>query len=133
LQCSGDWLSEGYLSSAKAEGYSSGVMSAARYLEFDDKLYKPTSVELQKKTYGHYMKLVEEFRQKGLVFSEKSMSCYLMLSAMILHSGWVKTIREERQLTEKYLFDTDCLSAFHLVHEESILARLNAGRIILPA
>ena len=36
-------------------------------------------------------------------------------------------------MTEKYFFDTDCLSAFLWVHEESILARLYAGRIILPS
>lgn len=36
-------------------------------------------------------------------------------------------------MTEKYFFDTDCLSAFLWVREESILARLYAGRIILPA
>lgn len=35
-------------------------------------------------------------------------------------------------MTEKYFFDTDCLSAFLWVHEESILAGLYAGRIILP-
>ena len=50
---------------------------------------------------------------------------------MILRLGWMM-IREERQLTEKYFFDTDCLSAFLWVREESILARLYAGRIILP-
>jgi predicted nucleic acid-binding protein len=42
-------------------------------------------------------------------------------------------IREEKQLTEKYFFDTDCLSAFLWVREESILARLYTGRIVLPA
>ena len=42
-------------------------------------------------------------------------------------------ISGERQLTEKYFFDTDCLSAFLWVREESILARLYSGRIILPA
>lgn len=36
-------------------------------------------------------------------------------------------------LTDKYFFDTDCLSAFLWVHEESLLARLYTGRIILPA
>ena len=36
-------------------------------------------------------------------------------------------------MTEKYFFDTDCLSAFLWVREESILARLYAGNIILPA
>ena len=35
-------------------------------------------------------------------------------------------------MTEKYFFDTDCLSAFLWVREESILARLYAGKIILP-
>ncbi len=36
-------------------------------------------------------------------------------------------------MTEKYFFDTDCLSAFLWVREESILAKLYTGRIILPA
>ncbi len=60
-------VSEGYLSPDKLEDYSSGVMSAARHLGYDDKLYKPTPVELQKRTYGYYLKQVEELRQKDLV------------------------------------------------------------------
>ena len=36
-------------------------------------------------------------------------------------------------MIEKYFFDTDCLSAFLWVREESILAKLYARRIILPA
>ena len=64
-------VSEGYLSADKLEDFSSGVISAARYLGFDDKLYKPTSVEFQKRTYGHYLKQVEELRQKDLVSSGK--------------------------------------------------------------
>ena len=60
-------VSEGCLSSDKLEEYSSGVISAARYLGYDDKLYKPTPVELQKRTYGHYLKQVEELQQKDLV------------------------------------------------------------------
>ena len=36
-------------------------------------------------------------------------------------------------MTKKYFFDTDCLSSFLWTREESILARLYAGRIILPA
>ncbi len=35
-------------------------------------------------------------------------------------------------MTEKYFFDTDCLSAFLWVRGESILAELYGGRIILP-
>jgi len=36
-------------------------------------------------------------------------------------------------LIDEYYFDTDCLSAFLWVREESILARLYSGKIILPA
>ena len=64
-------VSEGYLSSDKLKDYSFGVMSAARYLGFDDKLYRPTPIDLQKRTYGHYLKQVEELRQKDLVSSGK--------------------------------------------------------------
>ena len=42
------------------------------------------------------------------------------------------TIRETL-LTEKYFFDTNCLSAFLWIRKESILSKLYAGRIILPA
>ena len=41
--------------------------------------------------------------------------------------------KKEAHLTEKYFFDTDCLSAFLWVRGESILVKLFAGRIILPA
>lgn len=36
-------------------------------------------------------------------------------------------------MIEKYYFDTDCLSAFLWIREESILATLYPGRVILPA
>ena len=36
-------------------------------------------------------------------------------------------------MTDRIFFDTDCLSAFLWVRGESILSRLYAGRIILPA
>ena len=62
---------EGYLPSDKLGDYSSGVIAAARNLGYDDKLYKPTTLELQKRTYGHYLKQVEELRQKDLVSSGK--------------------------------------------------------------
>ena len=41
--------------------------------------------------------------------------------------------RGEMRLTERYFFDTDCLSAFLWIRGESILAKLYSGRIILPA
>ena len=64
-------VAEGHLSSDRLEDYSSRVMSAAKYLGYDDKLYKPTPIELQKRTYGHYLKQVGELRQKDLVSSGK--------------------------------------------------------------
>lgn len=36
-------------------------------------------------------------------------------------------------MTEKYFFDTDCLSAFLWIREESILTKLYRGKIILPS
>ena len=64
-------VSEGYLPASVQEDYSYGVISMARSLGYDDKLYKPTPVDLQKRTYGHYLKPVEELRQKDLVSSGK--------------------------------------------------------------
>ena len=64
-------VSEGYLPASAQEDYSNGVVSMARSLGYDDKLYKPTPVDMQKRTYGHYLKQVEELRQKDLVSSGK--------------------------------------------------------------
>ncbi len=64
-------VSEGYLSSDKLDDYRYGVISAARNLGYDDKLYKPTPVDSQRRTYGHYLKQVEELRKKDLVSSGK--------------------------------------------------------------
>ena len=64
-------VSEGYLSSEELYSCSCGVISAARKLGYDDKLYRPTPVDLQRRTYGHYLKQVEELRQKELVSSGK--------------------------------------------------------------
>lgn len=35
-------------------------------------------------------------------------------------------------MTDIYFFDTDCISAFLWVRNESILAKLYPGRIVLP-
>ena len=64
-------VSEGYLPANAQEDYSNGVVSMARSLGYDDKLYKPTPVDMQKRTYGHYLKQVEELRQKDMVSSGK--------------------------------------------------------------
>lgn len=64
-------VSEKYLSSDKLKDYSSEVISVARCLGYDDKLYKPTPVRFQKRTYGYYLKQVAELRKKDLVSSGK--------------------------------------------------------------
>lgn len=38
-----------------------------------------------------------------------------------------------KPLTDKYFFDTDCISAFLWIREENILSKLYEGKIILPA
>lgn len=60
-------VSEGYLTRAELDAYSAGAMSIARVLGYDDKLYRPSPVEIQKRTYGYYLKQVESLRQKDLV------------------------------------------------------------------
>lgn len=58
---------EGYLSSDKLDEFSFGVIAAAKSLGYEDKLYKPTPVDFQKRTYGYYLRQVEELRKKDLV------------------------------------------------------------------
>ncbi len=60
-------VSEGYLTKNELEAYSSGVISIARGLGYDDKLYRPSPIEMQKRTYGYYLKQVESLREKELV------------------------------------------------------------------
>ena len=60
-------VGEGYISANDLESFSSGVKSMAKYLGYDDRLYKATPVDLQKRTYGHYLKQVEALRNKDLV------------------------------------------------------------------
>ena len=64
-------VSEGYLSQDYLDDYSHGVISAARTLGYDEKLYNPTPVDQQSRTYGYYLKQVEEVRKKDLVSSGK--------------------------------------------------------------
>ena len=64
-------VSEENLSSNELDDYSHGVISAARNIGYDDKLYKPTPIDSQRRTYGYYLKQVEELRQRELVSSGK--------------------------------------------------------------
>ena len=60
-------VSEGYLSKNELEKYSAGVISTVKGLGYDDKLYRPSPVEMQKRTFGYYLKQVERLREKALV------------------------------------------------------------------
>lgn len=64
-------VSEGYLKAEMLDQYSYGIRAEARSLGYDDKLYRPTPPELQKRTYGHYLKQVEELRRRELVSAGK--------------------------------------------------------------
>lgn len=64
-------VSEGYLTRDNLEEYSRGVVSAAKNIGYDDKLYKSASIELQRRTYGYYLKQVEELRRRDMVSSGK--------------------------------------------------------------
>lgn len=64
-------ISEGYLTKAEMEEYGIGVISAARSLGYDDRLYKPALADLQRRTYGYYLKQVEELRRRDIVSSGK--------------------------------------------------------------
>lgn len=64
-------VSEGFLDLDDVEKNRDYVISTARCLGYDDKLYKPTPSELQKRTYGYYLKQVEMLRERDLVSSGK--------------------------------------------------------------
>lgn len=60
-------VSEGVLSADKLDDYTRSIISMAKSLGYDDKLYRPAPAELQRRTYGYYLKQVEQLRQKDLV------------------------------------------------------------------
>lgn len=64
-------VSEKYLTKAQLDQYSDNVAFTAKGLGYDDRLYKPSPAELQKRTYGYYLKQVESLREKDLVSAGK--------------------------------------------------------------
>ena len=58
---------EEYITSKDMNKYSSNIIQRATELGFDTKLYKPTELKNQKRTYGHYIRQVEQIRDKKLV------------------------------------------------------------------
>lgn len=53
-----------------------------------------------------------------------------MHSEMILSTE--RTMKEMRTLTKDIFIDTDCISAFLWVHDESLLAQLYPGQVVMP-
>ena len=60
-------VSENYLDADQLEDYKYGVISMARSMGYDDKLYQPAPAEMQKRTYGYYLQQVEKIRQQDIV------------------------------------------------------------------
>jgi Zn-dependent peptidase ImmA (M78 family) len=60
-------ISEKYLTRGEQEQFINGVIQEARRLGFDDRLYRPAPEELRRRTYGYYLKQVDEMRRKDLV------------------------------------------------------------------
>lgn len=60
---------EGELSKSSAEGKD--VISSAARLGYDTSLYKPTPKNVNKGTYGHYIKQVEKLLQSGVISTGK--------------------------------------------------------------
>ena len=64
-------VNDGYLSCEKANFMKSGIIASARRLGYDDELYTPTSEDKQYATFGKYIKLAEELKDKDAISQGK--------------------------------------------------------------
>ena len=64
-------ISEKYITKEQAEQLGVGVMKKARQLGYEDTLYRPMPLTVQKRTYGHYLRQVEELQNRGMVSNGK--------------------------------------------------------------
>ena len=64
-------VDEGVLSLQKANTMKNNVRLSAINLGYDITLYEPTSVKKQYGTYGYYIKLADQIRERGLISSGK--------------------------------------------------------------
>lgn len=60
-------INDGYLNQTKADTMKTGVIHSARRLGYDDKLYTPTPEDKQYATFGKYIKLAEELKNKDAI------------------------------------------------------------------
>ena len=64
-------IDEGELTEKEANGMKTNIIQYVMFLGYDDILYRPLPIERQYRTYGHYIKQVEELSEKGLISAGK--------------------------------------------------------------
>ena len=64
-------VNDGYLTREKANFMKSGIILSARRLGYDDELYTPTPEDKQYATFGKYIKLAEELKNKDAISQGK--------------------------------------------------------------
>lgn len=90
-------VNDGYLSYEKAKSMKSGIIASARRLGYDDKLYTPTPEDKQYATFGKYIKLAEELKNKDRISQGKYEE--------ILLNGFRSDIVYGSELDEDELYD----------------------------
>ncbi|MEW6624832.1 MAG: ImmA/IrrE family metallo-endopeptidase [Bacillota bacterium] len=88
-------INDGYLSSDEAEPMKTGIILSAQKLGFDAKLYLPTPEDKQYVTYGKYIKMAEELKDKNLISKGKYEELLLDAFRSDIVYG-LNTEREER-------------------------------------
>jgi len=64
-------VNEGHISRAAADTMKTGIIRSALKLGFDDKLYVPSPKDKQYFTFGKYVKMAEELKEKELISNGK--------------------------------------------------------------
>lgn len=64
-------INDRYLSPEKAETMKTGIILSALKLGYDDKLYRPAPEDKQYITFGKYVRLAEELKEKDLISNGK--------------------------------------------------------------
>ena len=64
-------IEDNFLTKTQADSMRIGVMSAAKSFGYDERLYLPTEMRLQQRTYGYYIQQAEILKEKGLISSGK--------------------------------------------------------------
>jgi len=73
-------INDGYLKSEKAETMKTGIIVSTRKLGYDDILYTPTPEDKRYATFGKYIRLAEELKDRELVSTGKYCDCQVLLN-----------------------------------------------------